>query len=65
MIKGTGCIQKIDMTLSFQAATNGTQGSRQVNFLGFCHLVLKFYKDKMVGQAGYVRSFSDFVIALL
>ena len=49
VIKNSG-VQKIDLTLAFQAATVGTAGGqRSVNLINFFHLMLKFHELKLVG----------------
>ena len=62
-IKGSG-MQKIDMVLGFQSATLSLT-NRYVNFLEFCHVMVHFYELKMVGQNGYIGSFSTFIDSLL
>ena len=47
VVKNCG-LQKIDMSLTFQQATGGVAGIRYLNFLGFCHLMLRFYESKLV-----------------
>ena len=49
VIKNQG-LMKVDLSLGFQ---NGAKCARQVNFLEFCHIMLRFYEAKMVGQYGY------------
>lgn len=52
------CIQRIDMTLAYQAATFGTSGGdKPIKFLNFMHLMLKFYELKVVNEAGLDISF--------
>ena len=47
VVKSCG-IQKIDMSLAFSQSAGGVNGTRYLNFLGFCHLMLSFYEKKMV-----------------
>ena len=53
---------KIDLTLAFQ---HGAQGARSVNFISFCHVMLRFYDAKMIKQYNYQGSFEQFVQACL
>lgn len=56
VVKNCG-IQKIDMSLAFQASLGGNTGVRAVNFISFCHIMFKFYEAKMVNQSGYAGEF--------
>ena len=64
VVKSCG-IQKIDMSLAFSQSAGGVNGTRYLNFLGFCHLMLSFYEKKMVKQYGYSGEFNEFVDACL
>ena len=47
VVKSCG-VQKIDMSLAFSQSAGGVNGTRYLNFLGFCHLMLSFYEKKLV-----------------
>lgn len=47
VVTKSGLIQKVDLSLCFQSY-NGVGGSKFVDFIGFCGLMQKFYKEKMV-----------------
>ena len=64
VIKNTGAIQKVDLSLCFQSYC-GVGGPRFIDFIGFCGLMVKFYNEKMVHQAGYEGSYDEFIEAVL
>ena len=47
VIKNSG-LQKIHMSLAFQASLGGNIGVKSVNFISFCHIMFRFYEAKMV-----------------